>query len=142
MDKGSQGDYLVVLSDGTSTRSLISWQSKKIRRIVKSTIAAETLALLDVAQAGVYYRHILLELLNVAPVVKCFVDNRSLVEALHSTKLVEDKHLRIDIAALKNLLENRDISSVSWVQSSLQLADVLTKHGASSAPLLEAIQSA
>ena len=140
-DGGSQGGYLVFLSDDNGGRSLVSWQSKRIRRVVKSTLAAECLALLDAAQAGVYLRHMIKEILGVQPVIKCYVDNRSLVEAVYSTKAVEDKHLRIDVAALKDLLETRDVASVSWVQSAKQLANVLTKRGASTQTLVSAVAS-
>ena len=109
---------------------------------MKSTLAAETLAALDAAQAGVFTATLLAEILNV-PVtsvpIKCFVDNRSLVEAAYSTKSVEDKHLRINIAVLRDMLCTRSVSTISWVKTSHQLANVLTKRGACSRPLLSAL---
>ena len=51
---------------------MISWQSKRIRRVVKSALAAETLALLDVAEAGIHTSHIISKILAVgvnAPIV-------------------------------------------------------------------------
>jgi hypothetical protein len=114
---------------------------KKVRRVVKSTLAAETLALLDAAEAGVYFANFITELLNLpgAELVKCFVDNKSLVDSLHSTKSVDDKHLRINLALLSDMLERGDLSSVTWVQSARQLANVLTKRGASAHQLLSAV---
>ena len=73
------------------------------------------------------------------PLIHCFVDNGSLVDSLYSTKSVEDKHLRIDIAVLKDMLAQRQIHSVSWVQSSKQLANVLTKAGVSPSQLISAV---
>ena len=52
---GSQGGYLIFATDYEGNRCLIAWQSRCVRRVVKSTIAAETLALLDAAEAGIYY---------------------------------------------------------------------------------------
>ena len=63
--------------------------------------------------------------------VKCFVDNRSLVEALSSYKQVDDRHLRIDISVLKDMLSAEELKEVTWVDTSKQLADCLTKKGAS-----------
>ena len=74
--------------------------------------------------------------------MKCFVDNKSLVEAAYSSKLVEDKHLRIDLAVLRDMLHRRELTSVAWVQSARQLADVLTKRGAKADPLLSVITAA
>ena len=59
--------------------------------------------------------------------IKCFVDNSDLVEAIKSTKLVADKRLRIEIANMKEMLNKREISSVTWLNSNDQLANYLTK---------------
>ena len=89
-----------------------------------------------------YTAHVLAEvlLLKHRPPVKCYVDNKSLVEALHSTKSVEDKHLRIDVAVLRDMMQRKDISEVSWIQAAKQLANPLTKAGASTRELLAAVQ--
>ena len=138
---GSQGGYIIFLSDPDGSRCLLSWQSRKVRRVVKSTLAAETLALLDAAEAGVYLANLITEVmcLECPPLVKCYVDNKSLVENLYSTKLVEDKQLRINIAVIRDMLERRDLSEVCWVQSARQIAIVLTKRGASAELLLSAV---
>ena len=75
------------------------------------------------------------------PVVKCYVDNRSLVDALKSTTSVEDKSLRINIAVLRDMLQRKDIEDVMWVKAAHQLANALTKKGASSDDLLCALSS-
>ena len=53
------------------------------------------------------------------------------MEALDSSRGVEDRRLRIDIALLKDMLSRGEINSVSWVRTSEQHADCLTKRGAS-----------
>lgn len=143
-DGGSQGSYLVFLVDHRGVRSVVSWQSRKVRRVVKSTLAAETLALLDGAEASILISNLVAELLalgNNQPIVKCYVDNKSLVEAVYSTKAIEDKHLRINMAVLRDMLARGDLHSVEWVQSSCQLADALTKRGASVSSLIAAISN-
>lgn len=100
------------------------------------------MAALDAAQAGVYIGTLLAEVFNVDTAnfpVKCYVDNRSLVEALYSTKSVDDKHLRINMSVLRDMLSTRSLSAVSWVKTSHQLANVLTKQGACHRPLLSAM---
>ena len=142
-DGGSQGGYLIFLSDGQGNRNLISWQSRRVKRVVKSTLAAEALALVDAAQAGVFLAHLVSEVMyssgNLQP-VKCYVDNRSLVESLYSTKSVEDKHLRIEISVLRDMINTGQIAEVSWVQTSKQLANALTKAGASTSSLTAVMQ--
>lgn len=139
---GSQGGYFIFIVDSDGRRCPVSWQSRRVRRVVKSTLAAETLALLEAAEAGVFIATLLAEALS-RPVadflVNCLVDNRSLVDALYSTKAVDDKHLRINMAVLRDMLSRKDIHSVKWVRSAQQLANVLTKRGVCPAPLLSAI---
>ncbi|CAL4154397.1 unnamed protein product, partial [Meganyctiphanes norvegica] len=60
---------------------------------------------------------------------KCFIDNKSLWENAHSTKGVSERRLRIDIAAIKEMLERKEISAIKWVETSHQLSDCFTKKG-------------
>lgn len=141
--QGSQGGFIIFLGDTNNLRSPIYWQSKKVRRVVKSTLAAETLALLDGASAAVYLANILRDISGCGSIpITCYVDNRSLVEALCSYKMVEDKRLRIDISVLRDMLEKNELKEVLWVDTSQQLADCLTKRGASTERLREAVSQA
>ena len=135
---GSQGGYVLFIGDGYDVKNVVSWQSKRIRRVVKSTLAAETMALLEAAEAGIYTASMIAQALNVClPVVKCYVDNKSLCDAVHSSTNVEDKMLRISMAALRDLLQTGEINSINWVRSAHQLANVLTKKGVNPSLLLE-----
>lgn len=68
----------------------------------------------------------------------CFVDNKSLVESLYSTRNVDDKHLRINIAVLRDMIEKRDIT-LCWVQSAKPLANALTTRGSDASLLLSVV---
>ena len=45
------------------------------------------------------------------------------MDALSSTKQMEDKRLRTDLAVLKDMPVRREIADVAWVPSEQQLAD-------------------
>ena len=139
-DGGSQGALLVFLKDREGKRSLLLWQTRRLKRVVKSTLAAETMALLEGAEAGVYMAQVLKEVLRLdSMTVLCVTDNKSLCDALKSTKQVDDKRLRIDIAVLVDMIQRNDISEVSWTDSRSQLADCLTKREVSTERLRSAI---
>jgi len=92
----------------------VYWQTKKIRRVVKSTLASETSALLECAETAVFIIKLLTHLINASGIeVHCYVDNENLVAALHSTKQVEDRRLRIDVAVLQDMLRRGEVSSVT-----------------------------
>jgi hypothetical protein len=116
----------------------------KIKRVVRSTIAAEALSLQEGLEQAMYNRRMICDLMDVQErnlPITGYVDNKSVVEAIHSTKSVDDKRLRIDIGAIRQSLESGEIKSIKWCPGSDQLADCLTKRGASGAQLLTALQT-
>ncbi len=141
---GSQGGFLIFLCGENKKYALISWQSKKVKRVVKSTIAAETLALQEAAEASILIRHVICELFgyrveSTTLPIECVIDNKSLYDSLHSTKTVSDKRLKVDICHLRDMVKNEEIHEIQWKENKKQLADVLTKFGASSEKLLKVL---
>ena len=104
----SAGGFVIFLVGENGKSCPLAWEAKKIRRVVKSTLAAETLAASDAVDMSYYLGSVLSEILfntkdcNVIN-ISCFVDNQSLVENVHSTKNVSEKRLRIDLAALNGI---------------------------------------
>ena len=141
--------YLIFLSVGftagkSSPCSLLSWTACKVRRKVSSTCAAETLSLLAALEQAIVMRHQITEILNKSPQfikIEAFIDNKDAYEAIHSTKQILSGRLRIDIGAIKEMVETKEVESVSWIPASYQLADCLTKRGASTKTLLQTINS-
>lgn len=93
-------------------------------------------------ESALYYRKLLEEICHLdsdkVPIT-AFVDNKSVVEALKSTKMVDDKRLRIDIAAIKEIKNNNVL--VKWIPGKVQLANCLTKRGADGMQLLNILQT-
>ncbi len=124
--------------------SPLCWQSKKIRRVVRSTLAGETLALSDGIDNAIFLTTLFSELttgnaeLN-TPLLICVTDNHSLFDALKSTKQVSEKRLRLEISSIKELIQSKRIKKVLWSDTKTQLADCLTKKGASALMLLKVL---
>lgn len=144
-DGGSQGGYFIFLAGENGLISPLAWQSKKVRRIVRSTLAAETLAMADAVDTGIFLGLLYSELTkgNAAPNIlplTCITDNHSLFDNLHSTNHVGEKRLRIEINGIKELMASGHIAEVRWSEAKGQIADCLTKKGASSLGLLRLIE--
>ena len=58
----SQGRFIIFLINNSNRYAPISWKSRKIQRVVKSTLAAETLALEEALDECYMFRLILLEI--------------------------------------------------------------------------------
>ena len=144
-DGGSQGGYLVFLVDEDNQCNIIIWQSRRLKRIVRSTLAAETLAMCDGIDAALYisatYCGIVYSICSHELPIEVVTDNKSLFDALKSSKYVSDKRLRIDIGALKQLIANKDIDTIHWVRTREQLADALTKNGVFMGKLVDVVKT-
>ena len=138
----SQGGFIIFLCDNDDNISPIHWQSRKSKCIVKSTLAAECLSLQEAAETALLIKTIFTEMMpsQGEPInIQCFTDNRSLKDSIYSTKTLQDKHLIIDMAIIKEMITTKEIESVSWIESELQLVDCLTKRGASATKLLDVL---
>ena len=102
-------------------------------------LAAKTLSFVDVCEIALYLLDIVRSVFmfgeDSCPDVISITDNKSLFDAVHSTKLTLDRCLRLDISAVREMCEREEVC-LQWIKTCRQLSDVLTKKGASSAPLV------
>ena len=120
----------------------MAWQSKKIKRVVKSTLAAETLALQEGAEHCYVISSFLKEVAGISNgfPITIYTDNESLDNNLKTSNVVTEKRLNMDLMIIRDMLERHEIHTVEWVPKEDQLADSLTKKGASCTKLIRAIQ--
>jgi hypothetical protein len=136
----SQGGYIIFLADKNRNVSPVSWSSRKLRRVCKSTEAAETMAMLDTIDTCVWIGTILEEICSgLIETTVIRTDNRSLYDAVHATTAVEEKRLRVELAAIRESIRKAEIK-VEWIPKSMQLADCLTKQGADSKKLRDVLE--
>ena len=132
----SAGGFVILLEGDNGNSSPIYWESKKIKRVVRSTLAAETLSSSESIETSYYLRSLLMEILNKKENKHLFhifahVDNKSLYENVYSTKKVEEKRLRIDLGMITQHVDQGYLT-IKWVDTKHQIADSLTKTGADS----------
>ena len=140
----SQGGYVIFLSGYRNMCVPLNWQSKHKQRIVWSSLTAEALALSDALDDAVYLMKLFSEVMfnnNYKIPIEIVIDNKSLYGSLFSKKNVIEKCLRIDIAFIKENINNQIFSQVHLVPSRNQLANVLTKKVASSIELSNVLKS-
>ena len=102
----------------------------RIKRTVKSSPAAGCLALTEAIEETLYLKALICEILKLKndnlPII-AMIDNNYLHTLLNSDKISQDKRLRIDKAAIKEMIKTYVIQDVRWIQSTSQLANCLTK---------------
>ena len=124
---------------------MLSWRGRKLKRVVTSSSAAETLALNDGVSEVIFIKSLLGEFFGIDDVTKVpvhlYTDSRNVQKSVNSTALVDDPRLRTEIAVLKESLEKGEVSALKRVESKAMIANCLTKQGASAKGLLQVIQT-
>ena len=138
---GSQGGHIVLLCDDNGNCAAISWHSARIKRVVRSTLAAETVALMDGCDSSFLISKMIEETLMTKYKIESHVvtDNMSLYNTVHTTHLVDDKRLRVELSAIRQLVSNNEVH-IHWTENQNQFSDVLTKRGASNKAMLHTLQ--
>ena len=102
--------------DKCGNSNVISWQSKKVKRVCNSTLSAECLAAVECANAAIYLRELIVELGSwKSNRIHVLTGNKSLVQAVESVSPVDDKRLRIDIAILQETVVTETVESIAYM---------------------------
>ena len=107
----SSGGHIMFLKDIEDNAAVVKWSVNKIQRIVRSSLAAETLNMQEAMEDVIFTREVLCEVFgDCAEKIKIhmIIDSRSLRDAVYGTSPVDDKLLRINIAAIKQMIERCD----------------------------------
>ena len=143
---GSQGAYVLTVVDKKIDQgqavpmSIVQWQSGRVRRVCVSTLAAETLSLVNGLNHLEWARCFWEEVTNASFSLKDWercvakrpftaaVDAKSVYDHLAkpTTGVGKDKRAAIDLQFAREVL-SRDGSQIRWVDGRYQLADDLTK---------------
>jgi hypothetical protein len=141
-DFSSQIGYLIILANETETIStetnefaikgnLIHYSSTKSKRVTRSVLASEIYGMVkgvDMAIAINTTIRMINEQLGFpqTPIVVC-TDSYSLYECLVKLGTTEEKRLMIDIMALRQSYERREITEIRWIDGKDNPADAMTK---------------
>ena len=140
-DGGSQLGYVILLCDHDGRCIPISWASKKIKRVARSTLTAETLAAVEAVDAAMNTKAIIEQVIEeVFPPIILYVDSKSICDTANTTNVLTEKRLMIDMAALREMVERNEVI-IKWVSTEKQIANVLTKAGADRSKLTDVLSS-
>ena len=127
------------LVGGNGWYAPLVWQSRKIQLVVKNTISAEAMVLLDATENCYLLKMVLQQLIvdeNIDIPIVAYTDCKSLKDAVNSSKTIEDKKLKFNIPTIREYLQRKEITKVRWINTKDKLANSLTKAGASTTRLL------
>ena len=136
----SQGAYVIFLKGTNNEYAPVAWKSTKIKRVVKSSLAAEALAMQEGVDHSFVIAAFMKELTGKQMKVIVVTDNESIEKNLKTTNVLTEKRLNMDMMIIREMLDKGEINEIRWVPTDKQLADCLTKKGAARNKLLLALR--
>jgi hypothetical protein len=139
-DLSSQIGYEIIIANKTMgnneetftiTGNLMDWRSIKSRRVTRLVLASEIYAMtlgVDMAYAINSTLTLITKQLDLSsiPIIVC-TDSYSLYECLVKLGTTHEKRLMIDIMAIRQSYEKREIAEVRWINGNDNPADAMTK---------------
>ena len=139
------GHVIFLVNKRTHAASPITWSSKKIERVVSSSLAAETLGVVKLIGVLYFIKEILKQMYGREQGnIPCLtlIDSKDLHEAVHNVKNSNDKRLLGDILQIKQAIAvDGIIDELRLIPSHEMMADVLTKGGRNGEILLESVRN-
>jgi hypothetical protein len=138
-DLSSQIGFVIILGNEASQTenefrlngNLVHWSSTKSKRVTRSTLASEIYGMVagtDIAFAISTTLKMVTDKLGVGriPTIVC-TDSYSLYECLVKLGTTKEKRLMIDIMALRQSYERRELYEIRWINGNDNPADAMTK---------------
>ena len=119
---------LLDLAEGSV--SILSWESRKTRRVTYSTVHAEITALLAAVTCALWIKEFFIEQFGVSLPIGVSTDAKSVVFNLETTNEPNEKYLRHPLNCLRAHLATDELRQVKWCRGQWNMADALTKRGA------------
>ena len=138
------GQVITVYNKERGRACVLDWKTKKLKRVVSSSTAAEALAANDTLDMLVYLHSVLVELFGEVGrsiPLELATDSKNLHNSVMNTTLVENPRLRTDIAMLKESIKSRELHKLIHVAGRTMIADVLTKKGAAGFRLMNLLRT-
>jgi hypothetical protein len=132
-DCSSQIGYVLVLADDNNNCNIIHWSSVKCKRVTRSVIASELYAMVHGFDTTCVLKDTLDKIMQrETPIIIC-IDSPSLYECLVKLGTTYEKRLMIDIMAIRQSYERREIAEIIWITGDSNPADSMTKHAGNTA---------
>jgi len=139
-DLSSQIGYVIVLGNESSSDhaesfelfgNVLHWSSTKCKRVTRSVLASEIYGMSAGFDLGYVLNHTLATICErlqmKAPELVVCTDSRSLYQCLVQLGSTVEKRLMIDLMALRQSYEAREITEIRWINGEDNPADSMTK---------------
>ena len=139
------GHVIFLVNSVTNNSVPITWGSKKIERVVNSSLGAETIAVTKIIGNLYFIKESLKQMYGTkAGDIPCItlIDSKDLHEAVHNIKTTQDKRLIGDIIQIKQAIAiDNLITELRLIPGDDMLANCLTKGGQNGTELIDVLRN-
>ena len=123
----SQLGYVIAMVDDKGRCNIIHYGSNKCRRIARSVMAAEVMALVLGYDVAFVVKDLVEEILGREIKLEVMIDSRTVFNVIAKDGQTVEKRLQIDVLALRQSYDVGELEKFSWIPGSANPADALTK---------------
>jgi hypothetical protein len=126
-DMSTQIGYIIFLADKHKTCHVLKYSSTKSRRIVRSTLGAEAIALAIEFDTAFVLAENLRRMLGKTLPIECHLDNMSLFDVVTRASTTLEKRVQLDVEAVRQSFARNKLTHIAFLRSAHNCADALTK---------------
>lgn len=123
----SQIGFVLVLADDQLNGNIIHYGSVHCKRVTRSVMAAELLALVYGFDQAYVAQDILQQIIGVQVPIDGFIDSKTVFNVVAKAGATLEKRLQIDVSALRESHDRNELRCLSWIPGHENYADGLTK---------------
>lgn len=123
----SQIGFVHVLADDENNANIIHYGSINCKRVTRSVMAAESLALVYGFDQAFVARDILQQVTDQQIPIDAFIDSKTVFNVVAKSGGTMEKRLQIDVNALRESHDRKELRCLSWISGHENYADGLTK---------------
>jgi len=123
----SQIGFVLVATDDYSSANILHWGSQRAKRITRSVMGAELLALAHGFDQVCGVKQTLEQALNRSIPLDVYVDSRTVFNTVAKTAPTLEKRLQIDAFALRQAQNRGDFRRLGWIEGNSNPTDGLTR---------------
>jgi hypothetical protein len=119
--------YISFLLDKKNRCAPLTYKSMKCKRVTRSVVAAEEIALADGYDAGYALSHSLSDMLSKRVPLTLLTDSKTLFYVVTKASYTRECRILIDLASVREGYRRLDINGIGLISSEENLADGFTK---------------
>ena len=136
-ESAARGGFIILRRFGSIVHPIF-WNSRRLRRVARSSATAEILSAADAVDKS-FYLSKLLEEIDSPSILELGTDSRGLFNLVCTNKEPEESMNKIDLAMMRSMFENGSIRRVFWLPGAYMIADALTKDNRTTTALLNKV---